>query len=49
MARAGPSASLRLHFLGRFGLAQDDQPIQLPTRKAESLLAYLALRPGERA
>lgn len=49
MARAGPSASLRLHLLGRFGLAQDDQPIQLPTRKAESLLAYLAQHPGEHA
>ena len=37
---------LRLYLLGRFRLERDTQPIRFPTRKIESLLAYLVLHPG---
>ncbi len=40
-------ARLRLQVLGAFRLfGLDGQPRQLPTRKAEALLAYLAMPPG---
>lgn len=35
----------RLYLLGAFRLEVAGQPVSLPTRKAESLLAYLALHP----
>ena len=38
--------SLRLCLLGSFRLERDTRPIALPTRKVESLLAYVALFPG---
>lgn len=38
---------LHVQLLGGFGLRTDgDEPLRLPTRKAEALLAYLAVRPG---
>ena len=37
---------LRLNLFGRFQLMRDQQPIALPTRKSESLFAFLALHPG---
>ena len=37
---------LRLNLFGRFRLTRDQQPIALPTRKSESLFAFLALHPG---
>lgn len=39
------SAQFRIRLLGRFQIQQGAKPIQLPTRKAESLLAYLLLHP----
>ncbi len=36
-----------LTLLGDFHLSVDGGPITLPTRKAEALLAYLALQPGQ--
>ncbi|HLE30021.1 MAG TPA: hypothetical protein VI793_18000 [Anaerolineales bacterium] len=47
MARAASPVPLRLYLLGQFRLLQGDQPASLPTRKAELLLAYLALQSGE--
>ncbi len=43
-----PSGSpmLELRLLGQFDLRLDNRPIDLPSRPAQSLLAYLALRPG---
>lgn len=38
-------ASVRLYLLGPFRVERDSQPVRLPTRKLESLLAYLALHP----
>ena len=38
--------SLEIHLLGQFKLQQDDQPIELPSRPAQSLLAYLAINAG---
>ncbi len=40
---------LRLYLLGRFQLERQGERIQFPRRKAESLLAYLALHPEEHA
>ena len=36
---------VRLYLFGAFRIERDDQPIRLPTRKVESLLAFLALHP----
>jgi predicted ATPase/DNA-binding SARP family transcriptional activator len=41
--------SLCLHLLGVFRIERDTCPIALPTRKVESLLAYVALFPQEHA
>lgn len=41
-----PDAVARLFVLGPFHLEVAGRPVPLPTRKAESLLAYLALHPG---
>ena len=38
--------TLKIHLLGQFKLANDEQPLDLPSRPAQSLLAYLALNPG---
>ena len=40
-----PHANLGLFLLGTFRIERDAHPIALPTRKVESLLAYLALFP----
>jgi predicted ATPase/DNA-binding SARP family transcriptional activator len=40
-----PAANIRLYLLGSFRLERDSRAINLPTRKVESLLAYLALFP----
>ena len=50
MARASPAVTtaaprLRLYVLGSFCVASEKGPIRLPTRKVESLLAYLVLHP----
>ncbi len=37
---------LELRLLGQFNLRLDNRPIDLPSRPAQSLLAYLALKPG---
>jgi DNA-binding SARP family transcriptional activator len=37
---------LRLNLFGRFQLMREQRPVALPTRKSESLFAFLALRPG---
>src|SRR5574339_901138 len=39
------SAQFRIYLLGRFQIQQGAKSIRLPTRKAESLLAYLLLHP----
>jgi non-specific serine/threonine protein kinase len=39
------AAPIRLRLLGRFALARDGNLVRLPTRKMETLLAYLALHP----
>src|SRR5574339_165730 len=39
------SAQFRIHLLGRFQIQQGAETIHLPTRKSESLLAYLLLHP----
>jgi DNA-binding SARP family transcriptional activator len=39
--------SFRLYFLGSFRVERDGETIHLPTRKTESLLAYLVLHPEE--
>jgi DNA-binding SARP family transcriptional activator len=36
---------LRIFLLGAFRIERDARPIRLPTRKIESLLAYLVLHP----
>lgn len=38
-------AEFRLYLFGAFRLTRDGQAVRLPTRKIESLLAYLALHP----
>ena len=38
--------SLRIHLLGQFNLQANDLPLELPSRPAQSLLAYLALNAG---
>ena len=40
------SEDLSISFLGTFKIASNEQPIKLPTRKIESLFAYLVLNPG---
>ena len=37
---------LEIRLLGQFDLRLDDHPIEIPSRPAQSLLAYLALNPG---
>ena len=37
---------LEIRLLGQFDVRLDDQPIELPSRPAQSLLAYLLLNPG---
>jgi predicted ATPase/DNA-binding SARP family transcriptional activator len=37
---------LEVHLLGRFEILLDGQPLDLPSRPAQSLLAYLVLHPG---
>ncbi len=37
---------LEIRLLGQFTLRQNNHPIDLPSRPAQSLLAYLALKPG---
>jgi predicted ATPase/DNA-binding SARP family transcriptional activator len=37
---------LRIYLLGQFKLKSDDRPIELPSRPAQSLLAYMALNAG---
>jgi predicted ATPase len=46
---AQPASSIRLFILGSFCLERGGATIHLPTRKAESLLAYLALHPQPHA
>ena len=41
--RAGSEGRLRLTVLGAFSATVDGKPVRLPTRKAQALLAYLAL------
>ena len=43
-----PMARTTLTLLGGFRLSIDGEAVALPTRKAEALLAFLALRPDER-
>jgi DNA-binding SARP family transcriptional activator len=46
-ARASPaevSTRLRLYLFGHFRIESETRPVHLPTRKVESLLAYLVLR-----
>lgn len=38
--------SIKIYLLGQFKLHANDLPIELPSRPAQSLLAYLALNPG---
>ena len=38
--------TLKIYLLGQFKLQADDQPIELPSRPAQSLLAYLVLNAG---
>ena len=45
MKTVAPTAKIRLYLLGSFRLERDSRAINLPTRKVESLLAYLALFP----
>jgi DNA-binding SARP family transcriptional activator/muconolactone delta-isomerase len=40
------SMTLRIFLIGQFKLQADDAPIELPSRPAQSLLAYLALHAG---
>ena len=37
---------LKVRFLGQFSVQLDDQPIEIPSRPAQSLLAYLILNAG---
>lgn len=37
---------LEIYLLGQFRAVLDGQPVQIPERPAQSLLAYLVLRPG---
>ena len=38
--------SLKIYLLGQFKLASNDLPLELPSRPAQSTLAFLALNPG---
>ena len=38
--------SLKIYLLGQFSLVAGDQPLELPSRRAQSLLAYLAMTAG---
>jgi DNA-binding SARP family transcriptional activator/tetratricopeptide (TPR) repeat protein len=40
------SVTLRIYLLGQFKLQHDEQPIELPSRPAQSLFAYLAMNSG---
>jgi DNA-binding SARP family transcriptional activator len=37
---------LEIRLLGRFDVRRDSAPLDIPSRPAQSLLAYLALHPG---
>jgi predicted ATPase/DNA-binding SARP family transcriptional activator len=37
---------LEIHLFGRFEILLDGQPLEIPSRPAQALLAYLALHPG---
>lgn len=43
------SPQIHMYFLGRFRVESGNEPIQLSTRKTESLLAYLVLNPESHA
>ncbi len=48
MSRQNPAKDfppIRIHLLGRFFIERQNHPVQLSTRKTESLLAYLVLHP----
>ncbi len=38
--------TLKIYLLGQFLLQRDDLPLELPSRPAQSLLAYLVINPG---
>ncbi|MGD8731687.1 MAG: BTAD domain-containing putative transcriptional regulator, partial [Anaerolineales bacterium] len=38
--------TLKIYLLGQFRLQSDDEPIELPSRPAQSLLAYLVMNAG---
>jgi predicted ATPase/DNA-binding SARP family transcriptional activator len=38
--------TLKIYLLGQFKLQNDDQPVELPSRPAQSLFAYLAMHAG---
>ncbi|MEW5873387.1 MAG: tetratricopeptide repeat protein [Chloroflexota bacterium] len=42
-----PSADWQLYLFGKVRLVRAGAPVQLPTRKTEALLAFLAVQPGE--
>lgn len=44
--RTEPKTAVRIRLLGPLAITREGEPISLPTRKAEALLAVLALRPG---
>lgn len=46
MDQAGDPTELRVFLLGHFGIEVAGEPLRLPTRKSELLLAYLLLNPG---
>ncbi len=49
MSRKKSPPSFKLHLLGSFRLENEHGELRLPTRKIESLLAYLVLHPEEHA
>jgi len=46
LARLGGKTMLEVRLLGQFGLRRDDAAVLLPSRPAQSLLAYLVLSAG---
>ena len=46
LARLGERMTLEVRLLGQFGLRRDDAAVLLPSRPAQSLLAYLILSAG---
>ena len=38
--------SFKIYLLGQFSLQASDEPLELPSRRAQSLLAYLAMTAG---